>query len=167
MSSGEFEKAEALLWKAEELALTFPPGDPSLAETLDDLGQVAFRRGDPKAAAQYQGRAVAARLLAGGPEDAELPTYIARYEIALEACSIQEKEGLPKLSKTYDFARLFDPGLSPQRHVTEFTSLRKYYFEHQNHAAVRALGEGVSRSVSREGNYFTTGDAQPQETSEK
>ena len=138
----DLERAEAQLLKAEALAKDFPPGDMSLAETLDDLGQVTFRQSQWARAESFQGRAVAARLLAGGPDDGELAIYVQRYEWALAkwkpTLEIEMSSG--KIA-AYNFVLDYQTGVSTQRFTAELTRLKSEYQEKYDTEALVALNK--------------------------
>jgi tetratricopeptide (TPR) repeat protein len=78
---GKPEKALRYLNQAELLALEMPAGDQRLSETYDDMGHAYFRLERHEEAKEFQGKAVASRLLTGGPEAKDLNLFIERYQL--------------------------------------------------------------------------------------
>lgn len=95
---GRPEKALEYLNQAERLALDMPAGDQRLSETYDDMGHAYFRLEQPDLAREFQGKAVASRLLTGGPEAKDLNLFIERY---------QEVGGV--LNPPYRFVAMYPP----------------------------------------------------------
>lgn len=72
ISSRDLEQARALFCQALEVAGSFGPRDVRFAETLDELGLVAFMDEDYTTSEAMQGAAVAEMLLALGPPRKDL-----------------------------------------------------------------------------------------------
>ena len=133
----ELLKAERALVTAEFLARGLNAGDSSLAQTLDDLGQVNFRMGKFKKAEDYQGQAVAALLLAKGPEAEELSIYIQRYGWAQKA--VQKAHAVPTTPPAVDFLSSYSPGYSENRLKQELSRLRGEYAQFNDQDALLKL----------------------------
>ena len=65
---GEYDVAEAEMCRALIAARGFDPRDWRFAETLDELGLIAFQLRDYELAERVQGAAIAEMLLAAGPQ---------------------------------------------------------------------------------------------------
>lgn len=79
---GKPERAVEPLSEAAEIAAGFPVGDRCLAETYDDLAQAYFRMKEFKEAEAAQGKAVAALVLADGPDARDLSIFVERFGFA-------------------------------------------------------------------------------------
>ena len=79
---GKPERAVEPLSEAAKIAVDFPAGDRCLAETYDDLAQAYFRMKDYEEAEAAQGKAVAALVLAKGPDARDLSIFVERFGFA-------------------------------------------------------------------------------------
>jgi len=68
IENGEYDVAEAEMCRALIAAREFGPRDWRFAETLDELGLIAFQLRDYELAERLQGAAIAEMLLAAGPQ---------------------------------------------------------------------------------------------------
>jgi hypothetical protein len=75
IEAGDYPTAEGEMCRALFAARQFGPRDWRFAETLDELGLIAFQFGELERAEQMQGAAVAEMLLAVGP-GGELPRHL-------------------------------------------------------------------------------------------
>lgn len=123
----KYKAAKSELLTAHMIAVLLPAGDKSLAETLDDLGQVYFRMGKPGRAREYQGRAVAALLLAGGPQDPELDLYIKRYGWAHAEFARNSAKAFALIEEPHEFLAAFAPLVPPERFAQELAMLESDY----------------------------------------
>lgn len=79
---GKPERAVEPLSEAAKIAVNFPAGDRNLAETYDDLAQAYFRMKEYQKAEAAQGKAVAALVLAEGPDARDLSIFVERFGFA-------------------------------------------------------------------------------------
>lgn len=78
IAKGDLEQAKRDFCQALDAAVGFPPRDYRFAETLDELGLIAFMSEDYAASEAMQGAAAAEMLLAVGPPAGDLARAAAR-----------------------------------------------------------------------------------------
>ncbi len=78
IAAQDLEQAKLDFCQALEAAVAFPPRDYRFAETLDELGLIAFMNEDYAASEAMQGAAVAEMLLAFGPPASDLAQEAAK-----------------------------------------------------------------------------------------
>ena len=103
IEAGDYVSAEGEMCRALFAARQFGPRDWRFAETLDELGLIAFQFGEFERAEQMQGAAVAEMLLAVGP-GGELPHRLDASEGAVRRpdCSSSVRVYTQRLGWVFD-----------------------------------------------------------------
>jgi len=155
---GDLGRAEREMCSALAAARGFAADDWRFAETLDELGLIAYSRGELAAAERLQGAAVAEILLIRGPgPQAEeepsckvpsVPLYLERLGIALVELGrrdvLQELEARPYL--------IFDRGYMPLDAglVERLDGLISEYLRCEDLAAADHLGDLIESWLERQ-----------------
>lgn len=147
LDQGNLSQAERELLRARSLAVEFEVGDDRLAQTLERMGETYFRADDYAQARAVRGDAVAALLLARGPYDSRVESWIDRYLWAKsrteDGISFFQRD---PATRPHQFVVDYRPLTSPGRHGQELQNLRTAYKYAENGRAVRAL-DGIGGGV--------------------
>lgn len=82
MKGNDFQAAELRFKEALAQAELFPAFDDKMAETLDDMGLLYFQTGQLERCLETQRSAVAALVLAAGPQDSRCRLFLERLHYA-------------------------------------------------------------------------------------